>query len=122
MLAKVCFFTWLATRGVICWRKISESGRLSVSAGVICVRRRERQGSSSSSSSSASVWSFHEVMVEYVRWFGTSWATPRTLKLKESLFSWTGRRKRRRHRAWNVVPLELIWVVQRERNMSALRE
>lgn len=115
--AKVCFFTWLATWGVIWWQKILESGRLSASAGVICVRRRERQGSSSSS-----VWSFHEVMVEYVRWFGTSWATPRTVKLKESLLSWKGRRKRRRHRAWNVVPLELIWVVWRERNMNALRE
>uniref|UniRef100_M1CQ20 Zinc finger, RING-type n=1 Tax=Solanum tuberosum TaxID=4113 RepID=M1CQ20_SOLTU len=89
-----------------------ESGRLSVSAGVICVWRRERQGSSSST-----VWSFHEVMVD--RWFGTSWATPRTVKLKESLFSWKDRKKRRRHRAWNVVPLELIWVVWRERNMSA---
>lgn len=53
------------------------------------------------------------------RWFGTSWATPRTVKLQESLFSWKDRRKRRRHRAWNVVPLELIWVVWRERNMSA---
>lgn len=53
----------------------------------------------------------HSYMVGW--WFGTSWAMSRTVK--ELIFSWRSGRRRRRRRAWNVVPLALMWVVQRER-------
>ncbi|WMV43147.1 hypothetical protein MTR67_036532 [Solanum verrucosum] len=49
-------------------------------------------------------------------WFDTPWAMQKTVK--ELMFSWKNGRRRRR-RAWNVVPLALMWVVWRERNKRA---
>lgn len=39
--------------------------------------------------------------------------------VKELVFSWKSGRKRRRFRAWNLVPLAFVWVVL-EREMGDL--
>lgn len=40
-------------------------------------------------------------------WFGIQWVMLGTVK--EVLFSWSFRR--RRHRAWEVAPLALMWII-----------
>ncbi|KAF3624470.1 hypothetical protein FXO37_31347 [Capsicum annuum] len=64
-----------------------------------------------------STWRRKELWWDMLRWFDTSWAMSRTVK--ELMVSWKRGRRRRRRKAWNVVPLSLMWVVLGETNRRA---
>ncbi|PHT86149.1 Callose synthase 9 [Capsicum annuum] len=52
-------------------------------------------------------------------WFGIYWMMPRSVK--DTLSCWKFGKNRRKCRAWNVVPLALMWIVWCERNRGLLK-
>lgn len=99
MLKKVCFFTWLATRGmilmaesimkrkVVCiswWLLYKEAGK-DIDHILLYCKQATR------------LW------WDIFRWLGISWTMPRSMK--ELLFSWKSGARRRRHNVWKVTPL-----------------
>lgn len=110
---KMCFFTWLAARGVILIaEKLRKRKITCVSWCFMCKESREDMVHLL-----LNCWVAASIWGKLLRLFGIEWVMPRTMK--EILFSWAHRSRRRRCRACEVAPLSLLWTIWRERNRRA---
>ncbi|WMV13364.1 hypothetical protein MTR67_006749 [Solanum verrucosum] len=113
MPRKVCFFTWLATRGVILMAKnLRKRKDVCMSWCYLCKELCENVDHILLHCNLATrLWE------DIFRWFGFSWIMPRIVK--ELMLSWKSRARRRRHKIWSVTPFALTWDIWIERNGRA---
>ena len=113
---KVCFFAWLAARGVILTAEnLRKRGITLVSWCYMCKSSGEEVDHLLLHCPvSSALWR------AILNLFGIQWVMPSTVK--EMLYSWAGFRRRRKQKAWKFAPLALMWVVWGERNRRAFEE